>query len=39
MPRRIFRNLTRCEWLWSRAASLRSTNLGTLKEYMEKQGR
>jgi len=30
-------DLTRCEWLWKQAANLRSTNLGTLKEYIERR--
>lgn len=29
--------LTRCEWLWQYASQLRSTNLGTLKEYVEQR--
>jgi len=29
--------LSRCEWLWEMAAGLQSTNLGTLKEYVEKR--
>jgi hypothetical protein len=29
--------LSRCEWLWEMAAGLQSTNLGTLKEYVEKK--
>ncbi len=29
--------LTRCQYLWQRAANLRSTNRGTLKEYVEQR--
>jgi hypothetical protein len=31
--------LTRCEYLWQQAARLRSTNLGTLQEYVEQRRR
>ena len=27
--------LSRCEWLWANSTSMRSTNLGTLREYLE----
>ena len=32
-------HLTRCEYLWQHASQLRSTNLGTLKEYVEQRRR
>jgi hypothetical protein len=30
-------HLTRCEFLWQQASQLKSTNMGTLKEYVEKR--
>jgi hypothetical protein len=30
-------DLTRCEWLWKQADKLRSTNLGNLREYVERR--
>ena len=30
-------DLSRCEWLWRQAANLRSTNLGTLREYVKRR--
>jgi hypothetical protein len=34
LPQGIDTKLTRCEYLWSIAASLNSTNLGTLRDYL-----
>ena len=31
-------DLTRCEWLWQQSGNLHSTNLGTLREYVQRQG-
>lgn len=39
LPQGVDTNLTRCEYLWSIAASLNSTNAGTLKAYVEQRVR
>lgn len=39
LPQGVDTRLTRCEYLWSIAVTLRSTNLGTLREYVEQRRR
>jgi hypothetical protein len=39
LPQGVDTNLTRCEYLWSIATTLNSTNLGTLKAYVEQRVR
>ena len=39
LPQGVDTNLTRCEYLWSIAATLNSTNAGTLKAYVEQRVR
>lgn len=37
LPQGVDTPLTRCEYLWSIADALRSTNLGTLRQYVERR--